>query len=125
MGVRIYDEAGFDRKLRREAGAPLWDDAIASRDVAVRDLVQEQLIDLVEGLPLPRRSRDVMRLKIDGWTLREIASILGISRQRVERIWAGLLDRLPNSLTAMEEEMVPGQVPHYGWQEIYLNSVGR
>ncbi len=122
--IRIYDEAAFDRKLSREPRLPLLED-FTPGVLSGGDLVGDQLADLIRGLGLPRRMEEVLRLKVEGYTLREIAATLELSRQRVERIWSGLLRRLPRTLEEMESRMLPGAVPHYGWQEVYLDSLRR
>ena len=122
-GIRFFDEAAFDRKLRREKKETLRDEDQPVGVWTPSDLILGQLHDLIDGLDLPLRSRDVLLRRIDGWTLREIASGIGLSRQRVERIWDDLRGRLPRSFDAIEARMVPGRAPHYGWQEVYLASV--
>jgi DNA-directed RNA polymerase specialized sigma subunit len=121
-GIRVYDEVGFDRKLRREDKAPLFEHVVSGDPVA-NDLIFDQLMDLIEGLNLTPRMKEVLRLKVSGWSLREIAHLTGVSRQRTERIWSQILRRLPNRLTEIEAQMVPGSVPHYGWQEVYLETL--
>ena len=121
-GVRIYDELGFDRKLRRERKTLLWEEVTGGSMAPVNELVEGQMMDLIEGLGLPRRFGDVLRLKVKGYTLRETAAEMGVSRQRVERIWHGIQARLSARKDHMEDQMIPGRVPHYGWQEVYLAS---
>jgi hypothetical protein len=118
-GVRVYDEPGFERKVRREGKQILWEE-ITAGTVDPGDLLRGQLGDLIGGLPLPPRSKDLLRLRLEGWTLRESAQRMGVSRQRVERIWARTLRRLPPTLEAMEAAME--RLPHYGWQEVFLDS---
>jgi hypothetical protein len=121
-GIRVYDEVGFDRKLRREEKAPLFEEVVSGNAVS-GDLIFDQLMDLIEGLNLTPRMKEVLRLKVAGWSLREIAHLTGVSRQRTERIWSQILRRLPNRMTEIEAAMVPGRVPHYGWQEVYLETL--
>ena len=118
--VRIFDEVALERKLRREKTGPLMDET--ARFSAPDDLIHGQLLDLIEGLPESPRSKEVLQLRLEGWTLREIAGHMGVSRQRIERIWQRLGRRLPPNLTEMEAKMVPGHIPHYGWQEVFLDS---
>lgn len=124
QGVRVYDEEGFDRKVKREGKQTLWEEITAGR-TDPGDLIAGQLKDLIEGMSLPRRSKDLLLLRLDGWTLRESAQQMGISRQRVERIWSRIVKQLPTTLHGMEEMMETGRVPHYGWQETFLESMRR
>ena len=69
----------------------------------------KQVIDIKEGIDLSRRAKDVLRLKIDGWTLREMATGLHLSRQRVERrIGFGQIGRLPSYPGAIEARLGQG-----------------
>ena len=121
-GIRVYDEEGFERKVRREGKQILWEEVTAGM-LNRGDLLTGQLLDLIEGLSLPPRSKDLLRLRLEGWSLRESAERMGVSRQRVERIWARTLERLPRTLDAMEAAMERGKLPHYGWQEVFLSTL--
>jgi DNA-binding CsgD family transcriptional regulator len=121
-GVRIYVEAHFERKIERDRKGMIWDELTGGRSDCP-DLIHGQLMDLIEGLPLSARSRELLRLRLEGWSLRESAEILGISRQCLERLWSRTLRKLPPTLEGMEAMLDNGQVPHYGWQEVYLESM--
>lgn len=123
--IRIYSEAGFERKLRDERRfLPSIKPPASARWLAGR-LIREQFLDLLEGLPVGDRCRQVARLRLDGYTVREIAAILGISRQAVEWHWAKLNELLRPNMEAAERRMVPCRVPWYGWQEVYLEQIRR
>ena len=123
--VRVYTEAGFERKLRDERRfLPKIKPAAGIRWLS-GELLRGQFLDLLEGLPIGDRCKQVARLRVDGYTVREIAAILGISRQAVEWHWAKLNELLRPSLEAAEARMIPGRVPWYGWQEVYLESIRR
>ncbi|MGQ9525378.1 MAG: RNA polymerase sigma factor [Armatimonadota bacterium] len=123
--VKIYTEAGFARKLSDERRfLPRITPPTAVRWLA-EELLRGQLMDLLEGLPVGERCRQVARLRLDGYTVREIAGLLGITRQAVEWHWARLNELLRPGLAMAEARMEPGRVPWYGWQEVYLESIRR
>ncbi|MGC8834645.1 MAG: ECF-type sigma factor, partial [Armatimonadota bacterium] len=116
---------GLNRKLRDEQrylqkiclpSAVRW---------TASELIRGQFLDLLDGLPISPRCREVARLRLDGYSIRETALILGITRQAVERHWAKLNSLLRPDIETAEQRMVPGRVPWYGWQEVFLEEVNR
>lgn len=124
--VRVYSEATFERKLRKELRIP--DDPLPDPwgGVApVDELLLGQISDLCEGLGLSPRQRLIVLLRAQGWTVREIAAHLEIRRQSVERHYRCIREALGESLSEAENRLPPGAVPHYGWQQTYLDSLRR
>lgn len=121
QGLRLYDERSFERKLRREKRGPLWEESTQSLR-RPHDLIRDQTMDLIDGLDLTEAMKKTLKLKVDGWTLREIAVLHGTSRQNVEGVWGRLQTRLAPSSESLESRMIAGRVPHYGWQEVFMDS---
>jgi DNA-binding transcriptional ArsR family regulator len=123
--IRIYSERRFEQKLRRENRRrdPLSIEVPACRAMLAADLMRDQMLDLLDGLNLGRTCRQVAMLRLDGYTVREVASLLGLSRQAVERHSSKLTRLFGPNLATAEARMVPGRVPWYGWQEVLLESL--
>ena len=92
-------------------------------EVPSGDLIPGQCMDLLDALDLTDREREAVRHRLEGRTLEESGELLGVSAACVHLALAGLRRRLPESLAGMEALMIPGRVPHYGWQEVYLDSL--
>lgn len=89
-------------------------------------LVEEQLQDLITTLPLTERQKEIAILKVVcKYPLRDIARIIGIRRQNVEKQWVKIKKKLSKGLRALEEEIPPGACPYYGWQEVFLQTLKR
>lgn len=89
-------------------------------------LVEEQLRDLIHALPLTERQKEIAILKVVyKYPLRDIARIIGIRRQNVEKQWVKIKKQLSKGLRELEEEIPPKVCPHYGWQEVFLQTMKR
>lgn len=120
-----YTEAQFARKLRREACMPLVVSMAACDESSASMLVRGQLVDLLNGLELTPRQREVALLRYDGYTIEEVAERLSISTRRVCKIMACVRFAMGDDLRSTEGRLRPGAVPYYGWQQAYLESVRR
>jgi len=118
-----YTEHQLQRKLRREASRPLTDDPPVLYAGLERELLEQQVMDLLRGLGLAPRQVEVCRLRLRGYTVAEIAGELGISQRRVYKLMADARFALGEDLNHAESRLQPGQVPYYGWQETYLDAV--
>ncbi|HEY3285377.1 MAG TPA: sigma factor-like helix-turn-helix DNA-binding protein [Armatimonadota bacterium] len=126
LELRIYSEETLDRKLRKEL--LLLDEPAAlpgGVEALTNELLLDQLRDLALGLGLSRRQQDILLLRAQGWTVREIADLLGLRRQSVEHHCRGIRDALGDSLEQAENRIPAGRVPHYGWQQVFLDSQRR
>lgn len=119
-----YTEDDFERKLRRERHLPLEEEALASAPLNANALIGEQTEELMAQWGFCARQQTVCRMRMEGHTAAEIALALGISERRVYGIFQEL-----RRLMAIHEghlpEEEPGDSPHFGWQEVYLDSVRR
>lgn len=118
-----YTERQLQRKLNREACRPLAEDPPVLYAGLERDLLEQQVMDLLRGLGLAPRQVEVCRLRLRGHTVAEIAHKLGISPRRVHKLMADARFALGEDLNSAESKLKPGQVPYYGWQETYLDAV--
>ncbi|MGQ9523859.1 MAG: sigma factor-like helix-turn-helix DNA-binding protein [Armatimonadota bacterium] len=118
-----YTERELERKLRREACRPLAEDPSALYPSLERELLEQQVTDLLRGLGLATRQVEVCRLRFQGYTVAEIAERLGISQRRVHKLMADVRFALGEDLNSAELKLKPGEVPYYGWQETYLDAV--
>ena len=122
LDVKVYSEEEWEAKLRREKAEALSDE-FSLPAPSSGDLVHGQCMDLLDALDLTDREREAVRHRLEGRTLEESGELLGVSAACVHLALAGLRRRLPESLAGMEALMIPGRVPHYGWQEVYLDSL--
>ena len=123
--AKVYSERGLNRKLRDEQKYLQKIRPPSAMRLVAGELIRGQFLDLLEGLPISPRCRQVARLRLDGHSVRETALILGITRQAVERHWARLNSLLRPDAETAERRMIPGRVPWYGWQEVFLEEVSR
>ncbi len=128
----FYTEGEWERKRRRECKhykmIPLHLLLVEPVDTCyslARELLFQQLEDLLEGLDFSPREKEALLLRFQGYTLREIGARLGMSHRGVGRILRRCHQKLGPSLSKAEARLKPERSGHYGWQEVYLQSLRR
>lgn len=118
-------EEQFDRRIRDEAALPLVEEGCPASPLLADALRREQAEDLLHNLGLTPRQIRICRMRIEGYTEKEVAAELGLSEHRIRSLIRDLKRILEIRLKAHGPEDSPEVNPYYGWQETFLDSQRR
>lgn len=121
----FYTEWEWKRKRRKEKLQVLLAEPVDPCFSLSTELLFQQLRDLLEGLDFSPREKEILLLRFQGYTLREIGTRVGMSHRGVGKVLRRCHQKLGPSLSEAEARLKPERSGHYGWQEVYLQSIRR
>lgn len=94
----IYRQLIFDRRIESHSDIDEFIDLANTEDVPTdnmdKPLIIKQLNEYIDKLPIKQRSKDILKLRLDGYTLSEIADKFNVSYQCVSDTIHNHVDKL-------------------------------